>query len=465
MSEDTYSKGPNARGLAAGAPIRPEENPSLSGVAFGSVCLGFFMVLIDSTALNVALPSIRTDLTSGLTGLEWTVNSYTITMAGCLLGGGALADRLGARRLFGWALYVFVLASVACALSPGISMLVASRAVQGVAAGGLLPASLAVIAQMFPEPGARARAFTIWGGVSSLALVAGPVAGGALVSMVGWRAIFLINLPIGILTAIGLRTVRPTAGRQVQFDPLGQAAVAAMVGFGIGALVEGGSHGWDSPFVLILLAVTFLSGICFVMVERSAAHPVLPPVLFRQAGFSGAMLIGALYQLGAYGSQFAISLHLQHSWHLNALDTGLSFVPFATAWSFASFVLARIVSRTGPNRLLVAGALTATVGALALLPLGSERSWAVFFCGSCLLGLGAGLMGPSLPVVALRAVPPDHSGLASGSLNAFRQVGGAVGIACFGPIMNTMTSDGLRVCLAVVAGGFLLTGAVTRLLR
>ncbi|WFB09674.1 MFS transporter [Streptomyces sp. LX-29] len=463
MSEALES-GPAAPAPRGRAPSKVPEpaNPG-GGTALAAVCLGFFMVLMDASALNVALPRLRAELGGGLAPLEWTVNSYTIAMAACLLGGGALADRLGARRLFELSLLLFVAASAACAASPGLGALIAARTVQGVAAGGLLPASLAVIAHMYPEPARRAKAFTIWGGVSSLALVIGPVAGGALTAAVGWRAIFLINVPIGLLAVAGCRRrLAPSPTRAVPLDPWGQLAAAVVVGCGIGALVEGGSHGWSAPLPLTLLGAAALAAVAFGLAERAARHPVLPLGVLRRPGFAAGLGLGALFQFGAYGGQFALSLHLQHRWGLGALGAGLAFVPFASCWAFASFVLARAVTRTGPRLLLIVGSAGAAAGALALLPLSGGRDWPLFTVGSCLLGLGAGLMGPSLPTVVLRSLPPDQSGLASGSLNALRQVGGAIGVALFGPLLDGRGDAGLRVCLALVALGFAAAALVVR---
>ncbi|MGW4809286.1 MFS transporter [Kitasatospora sp. NPDC004272] len=448
------------------API-DRDGRAVGGAALGSVCLGFFMVLLDGSALNVALPSLSSEFGGSLAQLEWTVNAYTVAMAACLLGGGALADRVGARRLFLVSLLFFVGASAACAASPGMGALIAARAVQGVAAGGLLPASLAVIAQMYAEPAARARAFTVWGGISSLALVVGPVAGGALTAAVGWRAIFLINVPIGLLSALACRRWVPVSPvRRTPLDLLGQSATAALVGCGVGALIEAGAAGWTAPATIALCAATPVAALGFVAAARVSPHPVLPPETFRRPGFAAALAVGALYQFGAYGGQFAISLHLQRSWGLDAFRAGLAFVPFAACWSLASFVLARAVHRTGLRPLLATGAATAAAGSLALLPLGATPDWRVFTAGSCLLGLGAGLMGPSLPTVALRALPAERSGLASGSLNAFRQIGGAVAVGLFGPMLVGARADGLRTCLGLVTVGFLaVTWVILRSVR
>ncbi|RLU81201.1 MFS transporter [Streptomyces griseocarneus] len=445
------------------APSRPRpdspESPGRSsgGLALFAVCLGFFMVLMDSSALNVALPDIREDLTGSLAGLEWVLNGYTITLAAFLLSGGSVSDRWGPRRVFEISLLGFVVTSAACAVSPGLGFLITARALQGITAGGLLPASLAVIARLYTDPARRAKALTVWGGVSSLALVFGPVAGGALTTAVGWRAIFLINVPVGLVAwALTRARVAPSPGHGTALDPAGQLLAVLVVGAGIGALIEGGSRGWGDTVTLALLAVTVAAGIAFGLVERRVAAPVLPLGLFARPRFSYGLVIGALFQFGAYGAQFALSLHLQNVWGLDALGAGLSFIPFATLWAFASFVLARAVTRTGPRPLLIGGALAAALGACALLPLGGHPTWWVFFAGSGLLGLGAGLMGPSLPAVVMGALPPAQSGLASGALNALRQIGGAVAIALFGVVLEgSSAASGLRICLALVAGGFL----------
>ncbi|MEU5421610.1 MFS transporter [Streptomyces sp. NPDC001407] len=435
--------------------------PPVGALALFAVCLGFFMVLMDSSALNVALPAIREDLAGSLAGLEWILNGYTITLAAFLLSGGAISDRWGARRVFEVSLLGFVVTSAACAASTGLGFLIVARVLQGVTAGGLLPASLAVIARMYPDPARRAKALTIWGGVSSLALVFGPVLGGVLTTAVGWRSVFLINVPVGLLAWWLTRLRVPvSATREAALDPVGQTLVVAVVGCGIGALIEGGARGWNDAVTWVLLAVTGCAAVAFVAVERRVKAPVLPLDLLVRPRFACGLAIGALFQFGAYGAQFALSLRLQNAWGLDALGAGLSFVPFATLWAFASFVLARAVTRTGPRPLLICGALAAAAGACALLPLGGHLNWWVFFCGSALLGLGAGLMGPSLPAVVLGALPADRSGLASGALNALRQVGGAVAIALFGVLLEGSPGPtGLRICLGVVALGFLLTVA------
>ncbi|MEV6669856.1 MFS transporter [Streptomyces sp. NPDC051162] len=432
--------------------------PPVGALALFAVCLGFFMVLMDSSALNVALPAIRNDLAGSLAGLEWILNGYTITLAAFLLSGGAISDRWGARRVFEVSLLGFVVTSAACAVSPGLDFLVVARVLQGVTAGGLLPASLAVIARMYPDPALRAKALTIWGGVSSLALVFGPVLGGVLTTAFGWRWVFLINVPVGLLAWWLTRVQVPaSATREAALDPAGQTLVVAVVGCGIGALIEGGALGWDNAVTWVLLAVTLCAAVAFVAVERRVKAPVLPLDLLVRPRFACGLAIGAMFQFGAYGAQFALSLRLQNAWGLDALGAGLAFVPFATLWAFASFVLARAVTRTGPRPLLIGGAIAAAAGACALLPLGGHLNWWVFFGGSALLGLGAGLMGPSLPAVVLGALPADRSGLASGALNALRQVGGAVAIALFGVLLESSPGPaGLRICLGVVALGFLL---------
>ncbi|MET9416879.1 MFS transporter [Streptomyces klenkii] len=450
-------RSPSRQVTAAGSEP-PVAVPRPTGpLALFAVCLGFFMVLMDSSALNVALPAIREDLAGSLAGLEWLLNGYTITLAAFLLSGGAVSDRWGARRVFGVSLLGFVVTSAACAASPDLGSLVAARVLQGITAGGLLPASLAVIAGMYPDPARRARALTVWGGVSSLALVFGPVLGGVLTTAVGWRSVFLINVPIGLLAWWLTRLqVPPSATREASLDPAGQALAVLVVGCGIGALIEGGARGWTDTVTWVLLAVTLVAGAAFVAVERRVTAPVLPLDLLARPRFACGLVIGALFQFGAYGAQFALSLRLQNTWGLDALGAGLSFLPFAGMWAFASFFLARAVTRTGPRPLLIGGALAAAAGACALLPLGGQPSWWIFFGGSALLGLGAGLMGPSLPAVVLGALPADRSGLASGALNALRQIGGAVSIALFGVLLDGSPGPaGLRICLALVALGFL----------
>ncbi|MFD0382013.1 MFS transporter [Streptomyces stramineus] len=235
-------RSPSRQDMAAGD-VSPGTAPRPGPLALFAVCLGFFMVLMDSSALNVALPAVREDLAGSLVGLEWLLNGYTITLAAFLLSGGAVSDRWGARRVFGVSLLGFVVTSAACAASPDLGSLVTARVLQGITAGGLLPASLAVIARLYPDSARRAKALTVWGGVSSLALVFGPVLGGVLTTTAGWRSVFLINVPIGLLAWwLTRRQVPPSATREAALDPAGQTLAVVVVGCGIGALIEG-AHG------------------------------------------------------------------------------------------------------------------------------------------------------------------------------------------------------------------------------
>lgn len=456
---------PRVRGAPTGRP--PDEHPRTTRTggarqpdrrwALAAVCLGFFMVLLDGSALNIALPSVRDDLDGSMAGLQWVVNIYTIPLASVLLTAGSLSDRLGARRVFTWSLAGFTAASLLCSLAPTLELLVAARALQGFAAGGLLPTTLAIIAHTYPDPVERARAITAWGATGGTALVLGPLGGGALTGLWGWRAIFLINVPVGLVTWwLAVRHVRETPKRDARPDLPGQIWAMASLGALVSWLIEGGELGWGSPAALALMLATFVCVAVFVAVERRSDHPMLPLAPFRDAAFSASIANGFAFQFGGYGLQFMLAIYVQQRWGLGPARTGLLFVPFAVAWVFGTLGLNRRLLALGHRRLLVAGSLTSLIGTVVLFGVADRADWPVFVAATLLVGLGCGVFSPSLNAAALHAVAPAYSGLGSGILNTARQIGMAVGVALLGAFIAVDDAlFGLRVGVALVALSFL----------
>ncbi|WP_244949950.1 MFS transporter [Streptomyces griseofuscus] len=435
-------------------PAGPVRGARHTALALAAVCLGFFMILLDGSALNIALPAIERDVHGSMAALQWVVTIYTIPLAGILLTAGSISDRWGARRLFVSSLAAFTAASLLCALSPNLTVLVVARFLQGIAAGGLLPTTLAIIARTYPDPLERAKAITVWGATGGLALVAGPLGGGALTELLGWRSIFLINVPVGLVTLhLAQRYAGETPRRESRAADLpgqltGIVALSAIVSY----LIEGGSLGWFAPVPLLLLAVSVVTAVAFVAVEARSQHPMLPLAVFRRSAFSASITNGFAFQFGGYGLQFMLAIYLQQRWGLSAEKTGVYFLPFGVAWVFGTIVLNRRLVHRGPRFLLWSGALSSFIGSVLLLGVTDQNTWLLFAIGTGLTGLGCGVFSPSLNAAALLAIDPAYAGLGSGVLNTARQVGMAMGVALLGSLIGMHDIlFGLRLSVVLVA--------------
>ncbi|WP_043660628.1 MFS transporter [Nocardia thailandica] len=451
------SSGRHGRALAAHPQDRPTSGHRRPRAALAAICLGFFMILLDGSALNIALPSIQADTGGTMAALQWLINIYTIPLAALLLSAGLLADRVGARRLFLCALGGFTAASLACAVSPGLAALMIARCLQGLFAAGVLPTTLAIIARTYPDPAQRAKAITVWGATGGIALIAGPIGGGVLTETLGWRSIFFINVPIGVLALwLAWRHIDETARRDGEsFDWLGQFLAILGLGSLVAALIEGGERGWSDPLTITALvaAPTLLIG--FIATELRARAPVLPLGMFQNRAFSASITNGFAFQFGAYGLQFMIAIYLQDQWGYDPLSAGLFFVPFAMLWTFATLVLNRRWSHRGARWLLISGSIIAALGSLICLAVSDRGSWPILLLGTAIAGFGCGLFGPSCNGAALSSADPDYAGLASGVLNTARQIGMAVGIAVLGLcLVQTDAVLGARIGIAVTAVGF-----------
>ena len=411
------------------------------------------MIQLDVTIVNVALPAIQREIGGSLAGLQWVIDGYTLALAAIMLTAGSAADRIGARKVFAAGLTVFAAGSAACAAAPALGVLIAARAVQGLGASALLPCSLALLVHQFPDPRARARALGVWGAMGSLGVALGPVLGGALVALAGWRSIFLVNVPVCLVTVVLLR-------RYVTESPLNPARRTDLPGLllGIGALagltagfITAGQRGWLSPLPAVLLAAGLVAGWCFVRAERRQKAPMLPLALFRSRGLSTATGIGVLFNAFLYGSLLCLSLFLQQARHESVLATGLILLPMSLFVGAGSLASGRLTARFGPRRPMIAGLALGAAGAALLATAGPGSSLAVVVAGSILVGL-VSLAMPAMTAVVVGAAGADHAGVASGVLNAARQAGGALGVALLGSLF---TGSDLHVPLAAAAAGYI----------
>jgi len=432
--------------------------------------LGFFMIVLDAVAVNVALPSIRAGLGGGITGLQWVVDGYTLMFAALLLSAGSMSDRIGARCAFGAGLAAFILASAACGLAPGIGALVAARFVQGAGAAVMMPASMALIGRAYPDPARRARAVAVWAMGGAMAASSGPLLGGVL-TLVSWRLIFVINVPAGAVTLLLLTRIQPTGHRPARLDWAGQiTAVLAMGGLTYGA-IEAGAAGFTAPRVVAAFAVAVVALAAFVAVQARGAHPMAPLDLFRSRTVAVPVAVGFAFIVSAYGLPFVMSLYLQQLRGLSPLGTGAVFLPMMLTGAALTPFSARIAEKLGARALITAGLVLMTGGLviLALVP-STTPVWALAGL-MMLVGPVGPLVMPPVTAVLLNSVPPHRAGVASGLFNTSRQIGGALAVAVFGALLGDRASflHGVRaslliaalVALAAAAASLLLTPAAT----
>ena len=405
-------------------------------------CLSLLIVGVDTTIVNVALPAIHRSLHASLSGLQWIVDSYTLVLASFLMLGGSTGDRLGRRRVFQTGLVTFVLGSALCAAAPNVGVLVAARVFQALGGAMLNPVALSIVRNVFHDPHERARAIGMWSTAFGLSLALGPVLGGILVSTIGWRYVFLVNLPVGLiacaLTAMYVPESRAEHPRRI--DVVGQVLVILGLASLTYAIIEGQADGWTSAAILGLFVLAVAAFAVLVPYELRRFQPLIDVRFFRSPPFSGAA-VSAVCAFAAYGAfLFLNTLYLQDARGLSALDAGLCTLPLAVANVVFAPLTGRLVARIGTRRpLLVAGAAIG-VAPLLLTTIGPHTSIWLLFASYVIFGAGLGLANPPITSTAISGMPPAQAGVAGAIASSSRQVGSTIGIALVGAIVGTGAS-------------------------
>jgi EmrB/QacA subfamily drug resistance transporter len=407
-------------------------------------CASMVVVVMDISIVNVALPSMRRRLSASVSGLQWTVDAYTLVLAGFLVLAGSTADRVGRRRVFQVGLAVFGLGSLLCSLAPGIGWLIAARALQAVGGTMLNPVAMAIIATTFPDRAGRARAIGVFGAVSGLALALGPILGGALVDGFGWRSVFWVNVPIVAVAIVctALFVPESRAARARRFDPVGQVLVVLVLGSVVYAIIESGRLGWGSPVILGLFAVAALGVVGIVRYEPRRADPLLELRLFRSVPFASAILM-ALFAMCGFGAfLFVTMLYLQNVRGMSALAAGLCLLPVGGLIVVLSPFTGRLVGDRGPRLPLVVSGAALALGGATSFGFGPHTPLPAVLAVYALFGVAQGTINPPITNSAVSGMPPSMAGVAASVASTGRQTGTTLGVAVCGTIVGTSLAHG-----------------------
>ncbi len=411
-----------------------------------AVSFGLFMIMLDNTVVNVALPTMQRDLHVSISQLEWVVIAYALTFAALLITGGKLGDLYGRRRIFVVGLAIFTLSSLACGLAPTAGFLIGARAVQGAGAALMNPATLSIIVATFP-PRQRGTAIGIWAGVSALALAIGPLGGGLITEHINWNWIFFVNIPIGalaiVVSQLVIRESRDTSVEQ-SIDAPGLITSGAGLFFLSYALVEGNRHGWTSPEILSFFALGFAVLSAFVVLQQRRRLPLLDLSLFRIGAFTGANIVAMLVSLSMFGVFFFVTLYVQNILHYSPAKAGATFLPMVLLIIFIAPIAGRLSDRIGSRWLMGGGMTLLGISLLLYERVTVHSSFWTLLPPMLVGGFGMAMTMSPMTSAAMGAVPVDKAGVGSGVLNSFRQVGGSLGIALMGAIVGSYIHPNAR---------------------
>ncbi len=428
----------------------------------GICCMSLLIVGLDSTIVNVALPAIRQSLHSSFSGLQWTIDAYTLVLASLLMLAGSTADRIGRRRIFQTGLIVFSLGSLLCALAPTLEWLIGARILQAIGGSMLNPVAMSIIRNVFEDPRERAQAIGVWGGVVGLSMALGPVVGGALVDSAGWQSVFLVNVPVGLLALVltALFVPESRARHPRRLDPVGQVLVMAGLATLTYAIIEAPTHGWTSTSTIVLFAVAVA---CFAVLgpyELQRDQPLIDPRFFASAPFSGASVIAVCSFASLGGFLFLNTLYLQDVRHLSPFHAGLYMLPMALMTLIFAPLSGRLVGRRGARPSLLIAACAMTAAALMLTRLTATTSEAYLLAAYMIFGLGFGLVNPPITNTAVSGMPAAQAGVAAAVASTSRQVGQTLGVAVIGVVAGGTVGAAITAHFAIAthAGWWILVG-------
>ena len=423
------------------------------------LCISFFMVIADVTAVNVALPNILSTLQTSISGLQWVVAGYALTFAGLLLLSGHLADLLGAKQVLLTGLILFIVTSLACALAPNIEWLIAFRLLQGIAGATLVPCSLALINATYRDnPKEKAKKIGVWASIGGVAAIAGPVFGGLLTALFSWRAVFFINLPFGLLamTLIYQYSQKNKPQSVRYFDILGQLFAIISIASLTLTLIEAGSLGWLSPFVLSGIIIFIVSSATFVYIEKKVQQPMLPLKFFKINRFSVAVIIGMALNLGVYGELFILPIYFQHIRGYSIMETGFALLPLVSLIALSSYLSGKLVSHKGAKLPLLVGCFIGTLGFFSLLIIQAQTPayyWLIIPLSA--IGFGLSFCQPAATLTAIQALPQERAGMAAAIFTTSRQIGSLIGVALFGSIIATTSHFIMSLHITFIIAGSL----------
>jgi EmrB/QacA subfamily drug resistance transporter len=408
-------------------------------------CMSLFIVGLDSTIVNVALPSISRELHAPISGLQWVIDAYTLVLASLLLFSGSTADRIGRRRTFQTGLAVFTLGSLACSLAPSLGWLVAFRMLQAVGGSMLNPVAMSIITNTFTDRRERAQAIGMWGAVFGLSMALGPVVGGALVDSVGWRGIFWVNIPVGIAAIVlcALFVPESRAPRPRRPDPAGQVLLIVLLASLTYAIIEGPDAGWGSPLILGLFALAVVALVVFLWYEMHRDEPLLNPRFFRSAPFSGATATAVTSMAALGGFLFLNTLYLQDVRGYRPLIAGLYLLPMAVLLALCAALSGRIVANRGTRIPMVLSGVFIIISGLLMTRLTATTSLGYLFLTYVIFGAGLGFVNAAITNSAVSGMPREQAGVAAGCASASRQIGQSLGVAVMGSVLNGSLKGGL----------------------
>ncbi|HVV68165.1 MAG TPA: MFS transporter [Gammaproteobacteria bacterium] len=431
---------------------------------FCALCMGFFMVILDVTIVNVALPSIAIYFNITLSRLQWVVDGYTLTFAGFLLLVGSLSDYFGAKKIFQIGLLAFVLTSLGCALSQSLPWLIFFRLLQGISGALMLPSSLALITTLYKEAEKRAHAIGIWAALGGVACASGPFLGGLLTSLFSWRAIFLVNLLIGLISffliSFNHSDIEKNSAR-VRFDFLGQITGFVAIFLLAYGLIQASVYGWTHPIILISFIISALSLVLFLFIEHQIKQPMLPLDIFHNKKTTMALIAAMILNLCFYGELFMIPFYFENFRHYSVFVTGLAILPLPGLALIGSYLGGKLTAKIGAAKIIFTGLFIAAIGFFALLTLEEMSPNYIWIMLPFLaIGFGVSFTTPAMTFAAIHSVAPKRAGIAAAVLNTGNQIGSLIGVAVFGTITITSKDfiSGVHSTFYISGTLFMVTG-------